>query len=174
MCSLRANSQRGRTPFLSRKFRAFQRPGILFRTPETLQRLPGDTLATGRARFVSVVLHNTQQDRLRLHMSEQPSFDIVQKEQLRLSDVLTSIEETARQNRAKIAHHHAYPCLQAAGYRALAGACRRVCVRLGDARDYFSVEVNCNGCITEKIRNPGYAHVHLLPRNPPLPAVALA
>src|SRR6185369_13272982 len=41
-------------------------------------------------------------------MSEQPQFDIVLQEQQRLSDVLTSIEETARQNRAKIAHHHAY------------------------------------------------------------------
>ena len=41
-------------------------------------------------------------------MSEQPQFDIVQQEQQRLSDVLTSIEETARQNRAKIARHDAY------------------------------------------------------------------
>ena len=42
------------------------------------------------------------------HMNEQPEFDIVQKEQLRLADVLASVEETARQNRAKIARHNAY------------------------------------------------------------------
>lgn len=41
-------------------------------------------------------------------MSEQPPFDIVQQEQQRLSDVLSAIEETARQNRAKIARHNAY------------------------------------------------------------------
>lgn len=41
-------------------------------------------------------------------MSETPQFEIVQQEELRLSGVLTSIEETARQNRAKIAQHHAY------------------------------------------------------------------
>jgi len=41
-------------------------------------------------------------------MSEYPQHDIVQKEQQRLSEVLTSIEETARQNRAKIANHNAY------------------------------------------------------------------
>jgi DNA helicase II / ATP-dependent DNA helicase PcrA len=41
-------------------------------------------------------------------MSEQPQFDIVQQEQQRLADVLTSIEETARQNRAKIARHYVY------------------------------------------------------------------
>ena len=41
-------------------------------------------------------------------MNEQPQFEIVQQEKQRLSDVLTSIEETARQNRAKIAHHAAY------------------------------------------------------------------
>jgi DNA helicase II / ATP-dependent DNA helicase PcrA len=40
-------------------------------------------------------------------MSEQPQFDIVLQEQQRLSEVLTSIEETARQNRAKIANHNA-------------------------------------------------------------------
>ena len=33
-------------------------------------------------------------------MSEKPQFDIVLQEQQRLSEVLTSIEETARQNRA--------------------------------------------------------------------------
>ncbi|MBC8019454.1 MAG: AAA family ATPase [Verrucomicrobia bacterium] len=41
-------------------------------------------------------------------MNETPKFEIVQQEQQRLSDVLTSIEETARQNRSKIARHHAY------------------------------------------------------------------
>lgn len=41
-------------------------------------------------------------------MSENTQFDIVLQEQQRLSEVLTSIEETARQNRAKIARHHAY------------------------------------------------------------------
>ena len=41
-------------------------------------------------------------------MNEEPQFDIVMREQQRLSDVLTSIEETARQNRAKIANHDAY------------------------------------------------------------------
>lgn len=41
-------------------------------------------------------------------MSEQPEFDIVRQEQQRLADVLTSVEETVRQNRAKIARHHAY------------------------------------------------------------------
>ncbi len=41
-------------------------------------------------------------------MSEQHQFDIVQQEQQRLSDVLSSIEETARQNRAKISRHNAY------------------------------------------------------------------
>lgn len=43
-----------------------------------------------------------------LHMSENTQFDMVQQEQRRLSDVLTSIEETARQNRAKIATHNSY------------------------------------------------------------------
>jgi DNA helicase IV len=43
-----------------------------------------------------------------MHMSEQPQFDIVFQEQQRLSEVLTSIEETGRQNRAKIAHHGTY------------------------------------------------------------------
>ena len=41
-------------------------------------------------------------------MSEKPQFDIVLQEHERLSDVLASIEETARQNRAKIANHDAY------------------------------------------------------------------
>ena len=41
-------------------------------------------------------------------MNEEPQFDIVLQEQQRLSDILTSIEETARQNRAKIANHDAY------------------------------------------------------------------
>ncbi|MFA7405388.1 MAG: helicase, partial [Pelobacteraceae bacterium] len=41
-------------------------------------------------------------------MSEQPQFDIVVQEQQRLADVLTSVEETARQNRVKIARHNAY------------------------------------------------------------------
>src|SRR6185369_1337226 len=41
-------------------------------------------------------------------MSEKPQFDVVLQEQQRLSDVLTSIEETARQNRAKIVRHDAY------------------------------------------------------------------
>ena len=41
-------------------------------------------------------------------MNENPQFDIVLKEQQRLSDVLTAIEETARQNRAKIAQHDAH------------------------------------------------------------------
>lgn len=41
-------------------------------------------------------------------MSETPPFDIVLQEQQRLSAVLSSIEETARQNRAKIASHDAY------------------------------------------------------------------
>jgi DNA helicase II / ATP-dependent DNA helicase PcrA len=41
-------------------------------------------------------------------MSEQPQFDIVLQEQQRLSELLTSIEETARQNRAKIANHETY------------------------------------------------------------------
>lgn len=41
-------------------------------------------------------------------MSEQNQFDIVLQEQQRLSDVLASIEETARQNKAKIASHDAY------------------------------------------------------------------
>ncbi|MBT1073396.1 UvrD-helicase domain-containing protein [Pelotalea chapellei] len=41
-------------------------------------------------------------------MSEECQFDIVLQEQQRLSDILTSIEETARQNRAKIASHDAY------------------------------------------------------------------
>jgi DNA helicase-2/ATP-dependent DNA helicase PcrA len=41
-------------------------------------------------------------------MSENPRFDIVLQEQQRLSEVLSSIEETARQNRAKIANHDAY------------------------------------------------------------------
>ncbi|NVN93037.1 MAG: AAA family ATPase [Desulfuromonadales bacterium] len=40
-------------------------------------------------------------------MSEQPQFDMVLQEQQRLSELLTSIEETARQNRAKIACHDA-------------------------------------------------------------------
>ena len=43
-----------------------------------------------------------------LHMSESSEFDMVRQEQQRLSGVLTSIEETVRQNRAKIAHHNAY------------------------------------------------------------------
>ena len=43
-----------------------------------------------------------------LHMSGKSEFDIVRQEQERLSGVLTSIEETARQNRTKIAHHDAY------------------------------------------------------------------
>lgn len=41
-------------------------------------------------------------------MSEKSQFDIVLQEQQRLSEVLTSIEETARQNKAKIANHDAY------------------------------------------------------------------
>ena len=41
-------------------------------------------------------------------MSEKSQFDIVRREQERLSEVLNSIEETARQNKAKIAHHSAY------------------------------------------------------------------
>ena len=41
-------------------------------------------------------------------MSENLPFDIVQQEQQRLAEVLVSIEETARQNKAKIAHHNAY------------------------------------------------------------------
>ncbi len=41
-------------------------------------------------------------------MSEKPQFDIVLQEQQRLSDVLSAIEETARQNRMKIASHDAY------------------------------------------------------------------
>ncbi|MFZ4858947.1 MAG: ATP-binding domain-containing protein [Desulfuromonadaceae bacterium] len=41
-------------------------------------------------------------------MSGKSEFDIVRQEQERLSGVLTSIEETARQNRTKIAHHDAY------------------------------------------------------------------
>ncbi len=41
-------------------------------------------------------------------MSEKSQFEIVRKEQERLSEVLNSIEETARLNRAKIAHHSAY------------------------------------------------------------------
>jgi DNA helicase IV len=41
-------------------------------------------------------------------MDSSPRFDIVEQEQLRLSGVLTAIDETARQNRAKIAHHHTY------------------------------------------------------------------
>ncbi len=41
-------------------------------------------------------------------MSELSQFDVVLQEQQRLSAVLTSIEETARQNRAKIANHAAY------------------------------------------------------------------
>ena len=41
-------------------------------------------------------------------MNDNSQFDIVQQEQHRLSDVLTSIEETARMNSAKIAHHGAY------------------------------------------------------------------
>ncbi|MFZ4859654.1 MAG: hypothetical protein ACOYL3_25050 [Desulfuromonadaceae bacterium] len=41
-------------------------------------------------------------------MSEKSQFDLVRQEQERLSGVLTSIEETARQNRTKIAHHDAY------------------------------------------------------------------
>lgn len=43
-----------------------------------------------------------------LPMNEKPEFDIVLKEQQRLSAVLASIEETARQNRAKIANHDAF------------------------------------------------------------------
>ena len=41
-------------------------------------------------------------------MNEKTQFDIVGQEQQRLSEVLISIEDTARQNRAKIAHHKAY------------------------------------------------------------------
>ena len=41
-------------------------------------------------------------------MSEKPEFEIVLQEQRRLSELLTSIEETARQNKAKIANHDAY------------------------------------------------------------------
>jgi DNA helicase II / ATP-dependent DNA helicase PcrA len=41
-------------------------------------------------------------------MSEKSQFDLVRQEQERLSGILTSIEETARQNRTKIAHHDAY------------------------------------------------------------------
>ena len=41
-------------------------------------------------------------------MNQEPQFDIVLQEQQRLTDILTSIEETARQNRAKIANHDAY------------------------------------------------------------------
>jgi hypothetical protein len=41
-------------------------------------------------------------------MSGKSEFDIVRQEQERLSGVLTSIEETARQNRTMIAHHDAY------------------------------------------------------------------
>ncbi|MBT0665895.1 ATP-binding domain-containing protein [Geobacter pelophilus] len=41
-------------------------------------------------------------------MSKSPQFDIVIQEQQRLTDVLSSIEETARQNKAKIANHYAY------------------------------------------------------------------
>ena len=54
MRSLRADGQRRRTRFLPRKYRAIQRPSLLLRTPETLQRLPGNALATGRARFVAI------------------------------------------------------------------------------------------------------------------------
>lgn len=43
-----------------------------------------------------------------LPMNEKPEFDIVLKEQQRLSAVLASIEETARQNRAKIVNHDAF------------------------------------------------------------------
>jgi hypothetical protein len=42
------------------------------------------------------------------HMSEKSQIDIVRQEQERLSGILTSIDETARQNRTKIAHHDAY------------------------------------------------------------------
>jgi DNA helicase IV len=41
-------------------------------------------------------------------MDSSSRFDIVELEQQRLSGVLTSIEETARQNRTKIANHDAY------------------------------------------------------------------
>ncbi|ABL00136.1 ATP-binding domain-containing protein [Pelobacter propionicus] len=41
-------------------------------------------------------------------MNEQPPFDIVLREQQRLSELLSSIEETARQNRTKIANHETY------------------------------------------------------------------
>ncbi|MDD2367331.1 MAG: UvrD-helicase domain-containing protein [Desulfuromonadaceae bacterium] len=41
-------------------------------------------------------------------MSDKSQFDIVRKEHERLSEVLNSIEDTAKQNRAKIAHHNAY------------------------------------------------------------------
>lgn len=41
-------------------------------------------------------------------MSEKSQFDTVLQEQQRLSEVLTSIDETARQNRLKIAQHNAY------------------------------------------------------------------
>ncbi|GAM11096.1 helicase IV [Geobacter sp. OR-1] len=41
-------------------------------------------------------------------MIENPQFDIVIQEQQRLSELLSSIEETARQNKAKIANHDAY------------------------------------------------------------------
>ena len=41
-------------------------------------------------------------------MNEQPQFDVVLKEQQRLSEVLTSIEETARRNRVKITNHNAF------------------------------------------------------------------
>ena len=41
-------------------------------------------------------------------MSEISEYDMVRQEQQRLADVLTSIDETARQTRAKIAHHNKY------------------------------------------------------------------
>lgn len=41
-------------------------------------------------------------------MSEPAQFDIVRQEQQRLSDVLTAVDETARQTRAKIARHNSY------------------------------------------------------------------
>ena len=54
MRSLRASDQRGRVRLMSCEFGAFQRTGLLLRASETLQRLPGNAMATGRARFVPV------------------------------------------------------------------------------------------------------------------------